>query len=218
MSSDWHKPYQTYLFDLDGTLIDTAPDLNVALNHCLARAGLAAVDESLTRHWVGHGARVMIQQALDHQQASHDTQPMLDAFILHYEAHSAVLSKPYPQVLETLDALKASGAKLGVVTNKLARLSERLLSDIGMRDYFDVVVGGDTTPTPKPHPAPVLSAMDALNADKAETLFVGDSETDVRAAQAARIPVVCLRDGYNHGVDVKTLNANAVIDSFAELL
>ena len=218
MNSDWRKPYKAYLFDLDGTLIDTAPDLNVALNHCLVAAGLAPVNETLTRHWVGHGARVMIQQALDFQSAQHATQPLFDAFIAYYEQHSAVLSAPYPSVVATLDQLLAAGSVLGVVTNKLERLSERLLTDIGLRDYFDVVIGGDSTATPKPNPAPVFKALGALNVEACDALFVGDSQTDVLAAQAANLAVVCMREGYNHGIDVTTLNADAVIDSFTELL
>lgn len=218
MSSAWRRPYKAYLFDLDGTLIDTAPDLNVALNHSLAQAGLAPVDETLTRHWIGHGARVMIQQALDYQGVQHDAQPLFDAFLEYYAEHSAELSTPYPTVIDTLDKLLDAGASLGVVTNKLVGLSERLLTEIGMRDYFDVVIGGDSTDTPKPHPAPVLTALAALAVDCRDTLFVGDSQTDVTAAQAASVAVVCMRDGYNHGVDVATLNADAVIDTFAELL
>jgi len=218
MNSAWRRPYKAYLFDLDGTLIDTAPDLNVALNQSLMQAGLAPVNETLTRHWIGHGARVMIQQALDHQGVQQDTQPLFDAFLEYYAEHSAELSSPYPTVIDTLDKLVDAGASLGVVTNKLVGLSERLLTEIGMRDYFNVVIGGDSTETPKPHPAPVLTALQALAIGPSDTLFVGDSQTDIAAAQAANLPVVCMRDGYNHGEDVTTLNADAVIDTFAELL
>lgn len=122
------RAYAGYLFDLDGTLVDTAPDLNAALNHALQSAGLAPVDESLTRHWVGHGARVLVAQALKHQGVeSHPVDPLFEAFLSYYAAHVAELSQPYPQVRKALSALVARGAKLAVVTNKLSRFTEALL-------------------------------------------------------------------------------------------
>ncbi|MEM7080173.1 MAG: phosphoglycolate phosphatase [Pseudomonadota bacterium] len=216
--SAWRQPYAAYLFDLDGTLIDTAPDLNLALNHCLAQAGLPGVDEAHTRHWVGHGARVLIEQALHHHQIEHPIEPLFEAFLAFYVENVAVQSRFYPTVEDTLKQLRECGAQLAVVTNKLAHFSERLLQELGAREYFDTVIGGDTASAPKPDPAPIELCLQHLGVGVDDALFVGDSETDVRAAQAAGMRVVCLRDGYNHGIDVSTLHPDAVIDRFAELL
>ncbi|MEZ5560718.1 MAG: phosphoglycolate phosphatase [Pseudomonadales bacterium] len=213
------RRYAGYLFDLDGTLVDTAPDINAALNVGLARCGLEPVNVALTRHWVGHGARVVVQQALDHQQRSHDAlEEVLDAFLGHYETHIADFSRPYPGVREALAALSSRGARLAVVTNKLTRLSLPLLEALELTPLFDIVVCGDTTARPKPAADPALHACRALGLEPADTLFVGDSSTDVDCARAAGCPVVCVADGYNHGIAPSTLGADAVIDSFLELV
>jgi phosphoglycolate phosphatase len=211
--------YSSYLFDLDGTLIDTAPDINAALNHGLAVAGLDGVDERLTRHWVGHGGQVLVQEALRHQGGSEDRLPdVLREFIDYYEAHIADHSVPYPHVVESLRALRARGARLAVVTNKRTRLSIPLLEALDLADLFHTVVCGDTTDRPKPAADPALHACAVLGVDVGDALFVGDSETDVACARAAGCPVVVVPDGYNHGVPARELGADAVIDSFQELV
>ena len=211
--------FDAYLFDLDGTLVDTAPDINAALNHSLRLAGLGAVDEALTRHWVGHGSRVLIAQALQHHHVSEiDIDSLLEPFLAYYQANLSTDSVVYPGVTDTLKALRERGAKLAVVTNKLTQLSVPLLEGIGLAPLFDLIVCGDTAAAPKPDPAPVQFCLDHFAVAAANTLFVGDSETDVNAARAAGVPVVCVRDGYNHGVDVTTLPVSGVIDKFGELL
>lgn len=213
------QAYPGYLFDLDGTLVDTAPDLNAALNHALHETGLARVDEQLTRHWVGHGARVLVQKALEHQGATH---PGIDAihgsFLAYYADHVADLSQPYPGVHEALTALHQRRAKLAVVTNKLSGFTEALLSQLGLADYFELVVCGDTTKSPKPAADPALHACAELGIAPAEALFVGDSTTDVGCARAAGCPVVCVRDGYSQGVSAEALGADGVIESFLDLV
>ncbi len=214
----WQRRYAAYLFDLDGTLIDTVPDLARALNFCLDSAGLGPVDQSLARHWVGHGARVMIEQALAHHGSIEEAAELLPVFLDYYTDNIAVHSQPYPGVKDTLQALQADGARLAVVTNKLAGLSTSLLAALELDTYFDLVVGGDTAAAPKPDPAPVQLCLDHFEVAAADTLFVGDSETDVNAARAATVPIVCVRDGYNQGTDVRTLDPDGVIVSFRELL
>jgi phosphoglycolate phosphatase len=210
--------YDAYLFDLDGTLIDTAPDIDAALNHCLQQAGLNGVEQSLTRHWVGHGSRMLISQALQHQHvAEKDIDALLPEFLAYYKNNIATHSQIYPGVIDTLQAMKNRNAKLAVVTNKLTELSMPLLEQIGMLEYFDLVVCGDTAGAAKPDPAPVNLCLDTFSIAREAALFVGDSDTDVKAAQAAGVAVVCMRDGYNHGVDVTTLGADGVIDHFTEL-
>lgn len=213
------KRYRGYLFDLDGTLIDTAPDLTAALNHALDRAGCAPVDEALTRHWVGHGALVMIQQALAHHGRTADAEAqMLDDFLDYYRRHIAVHSRPYPHVVDTLDALAAGGAALAVVTNKRESLTRPLLDALNLTCAFGAIVGGDTAARPKPAADPALHACAALGLAPDDVLFVGDSRTDVDCARAAGCDVVCVPDGYRHGVPAHELGADAVIDSFLDLV
>ena len=213
--------YRAYLFDLDGTLVDSVPDIDQALNHALATADLPPVAESLTRHWIGHGSRTLIQQALQHHQQPADTtaiDQLIGPFLSHYKANIAVHSRIYPQVRETLSTLQQAGNKLAVVTNKLTELSEPLLKDIGLYDFFDLIVCGDTADQPKPAADPIVLCLEHFDLTPAQVLMVGDSETDVLAAKAANVDVACVRDGYNHGVDVTTLDPDFVITSFAELL
>ena len=219
---EWHRPYAAYLFDLDGTLIDTAPDINVALNHSLQQFGFKPVTEAHTRHWIGHGGRVLIEKALAHQDFSGDLESQLDQMLIpfldFYSDHHAVLSRIYPTVTTSLAELKSRGAKLAVVTNKVTRLSEQILESLNLTPFFDWVVCGDTTPTPKPNPAPIFYCTERMQLTVTECLFVGDSITDVNAARAAGTPIVCVRDGYNHGADVSQLDVDGVIDRFDELL
>lgn len=211
--------YAGYLFDLDGTLVDTAPDINTALNAALTGAGYDPVDEALTRHWVGHGARVLIEQALDHQGRPRDAlESLRDAFIDHYERNIAVASRPYPHVVDALAALRARGARLGVVTNKMTRLTLPLLAALDLDRWFACVVCGDTTARPKPAPDPALHAGALLGVGMHETLFVGDSDTDVNCARSAGCAVVCVAGGYNHGIPPARLGADRVIASFRELV
>lgn len=212
--------YSAYLFDLDGTLVDTAPDLMRALNHALASADLGAVDEALTRHWVGHGVRAMLAAALDYHRVT--LQPagverLAAACVEHYAAHIADHSAPYPTVVETLGIL-AARAPLAVVTNKPAELTDRLLAALDLTRFFSAVVGRGATARPKPDAEPALHACERLGMKPAATLFVGDSETDVACARAAGCPVVVYRYGYNHGKAPDSLGADGVVDSFRDLV
>jgi phosphoglycolate phosphatase len=218
------RRYRAYLFDLDGTLVDSAPDIGAALNHALTTHGYPTVTEALTRHWVGHGARVLVQQALAHhgapELANDDVQveSMLERFIDYYSANIVSRGGVYPGVVEALVELKASGAGLAVVTNKLEGLSRSVLDALDLTRLVDVLVGGDTLPQRKPAPEPAWHACRTLGVDAADALFVGDSVTDVQTARAAGCAVVCVRDGYNHGTPPEQLGADALIDTLTELL
>ena len=206
---------------MDGTLVDTVPDIHAALAHCLQAAGYDSHDQATTRHWIGFGARTLIEQALKHHAQplpAAETQALLEVFLTHYRAHIADASQPYPHVVDTLATLRERGAKLAVITNKLTELTLPLLEGLGMTGHFDAVVCGDTTAAPKPAPDPVHYCLEQLGIGHDQSLFVGDSATDVDAARAANVTVVCVRDGYNHGVDVHTLEPDGVIDTFRELL
>ncbi len=215
----YKRDYPGYLFDLDGTLVDTAPDINAALNHVLANSGYASVSESLTRHWVGHGARACLTQALEHNEVpEHLIDEMLASFLERYHAHVADLSKPYPGAVETLQTLLDRGARLGVVTNKHSKLATKLLDELELTEFFACTICGDSTPHPKPAADPTLLACQKLDLPPADVLFVGDSTTDVASARAAGCAIVCVPEGYNHGVPATELGADAIIDSLQDLV
>ena len=213
------RQYAGYLFDLDGTLIDTAPDLTFALNHALAEFGFPGVGVDVARNWVGQGARSALERAVAHRGAPADAvDAMLASFLACYRNRIAVESKPYGEVEETLAALVGRGAKLAVVTNKRGELTSKLLAEIGFASHFDAVVAGDTAPRPKPAPDPALAACAALGLGVDEVLFVGDSLADVGCARAAGCAVVCVAYGYRQGVAAADLGADAVIETFRDLL
>lgn len=214
----WRREYKGYLFDLDGTLIDTAPDLHRALNHGLAACGYPTVEESLTRDCIGHGGRAMITSALQHH--GHSTERMEEIhtqFLEYYSSHIAVASQPYPHVEATLRKLRSRGARLGVVTNKNSQLTQRLLAELCFDSHFDTVIAGDTAKRPKPASDPVDLALLRMGLTSNETLFVGDSNTDVEAARAAGVAVVCVTYGYSHGISADQLGADGTIQSFLDL-
>ena len=211
--------YAGYLFDLDGTLIDTAPDLSCALNHALTAFGHAPVQLAQARNWVGQGAKASLLRALAHQRApTDDVDAMLASFLDYYRRHIAYLSAPFSGVEAALQALAERGAKLAVVTNKREALTTQLLEEIGFTHHFQAVVGGDSTAHPKPAADPALAALAALQVPPAEALFVGDSQADVGCARAAGCDVVCVAYGYRQGAAAADLGADAVIESFLDLI
>ena len=212
--------YRAYLFDLDGTLVDTAPDLMRALNHALAHAQLGPVDEALTRHWVGHGVRAMLSAALQHHRTTVSAPRFddLQAVCLdYYGDHLADYSRPYPGVVEALGRLAERGP-LAVVTNKPTALSEPLLAELDLAHFFKAVLGRGSTAKPKPDPAPAFAACEQIGAMPAQALFVGDSETDVLCARAAGCDVALVSYGYSHGRAPDSLGADRVIDSLVDLV
>ena len=215
------KRYSAYLFDLDGTLIDTAPDLNRALNHTLDHASLPTVDESLTRHWIGHGVRAMLSAAFAHAEidpSEDEYEGHVEVFLEHYKAHIADVSKPYDGVVDVLEILTREGIPCAVVTNKISELTEPLLAALDLSHFFGAIVAGDTAPEPKPAAAPALLACERLGVAPADALFVGDSTADVGCARAAGCPVVVCEYGYNHGIAPESLGADRVIATFLDLV
>ncbi|MXZ43983.1 MAG: phosphoglycolate phosphatase [Gammaproteobacteria bacterium] len=212
----------TFLFDLDGTLVDTAPDLHDALNFALSTVKLGPVDIALTRHWVGHGAKKMISSALEQHNERSSTNDLVEKlyedFLVYYRRHIAILSKPFTGVRLTVQHMSRQRYKLGVVTNKRYDLSTLLLKKLDLFSYFGVVVGGDTLSVAKPNPDPILHACSALDTRPTNVVFVGDSTTDVSCARAAGCPVVLVPYGYNQGVSVSTLGADRTIESLVDLI
>lgn len=204
-------------FDLDGTLVDTSGDLAVALNHALATIGRGPLPVADVQRMVGRGAKVMLTRALGE---TGDAPPELVArlfpiLIDHYAAHIAVHSRPYPGVIAALESLGAQGFRLAVCTNKIESLARLCLDAMGMSRHFVAIVGGDTTASLKPDPAPLIAMIQQAGGGR--TLFVGDSDNDILAAKAAGVASVAVSFGYVPG-DPAQLGADALIDGFDELV
>jgi len=209
----------TIVFDLDGTLIDTAPDLIDTLNFILAREGLPAVPFALARDMIGGGAKGMIKRALDEEGrelADSDFERLYAEFIAHYAAHIADRSRPFPQLEATLGQLAAAGHRLAVCTNKLEWLSKRLLDTLRLTDRFAAICGQDTFGMQKPDPEVFRLTVRRAGGEPERAIMVGDSKTDVHTARAARVPVVAVDFGYSD-VPIATLKPDRLISSFADL-
>jgi phosphoglycolate phosphatase len=197
------------LFDLDGTLIDTAADLADCGNAMRAHFGLAPLAHAALRDFIGKGLASFIARSL--QEAEVDLAQATRFFEARYYENCAASSRPYPGALAGLDLLRSRGVALGVVTNKAGRFTEAILERTGLRQRFGVVVSGDTLAQRKPHPGPVLHAARVLGTGVAETLFIGDSRNDVAAARAAGCRVWLVPYGYSEGEDVASLAADAIV-------
>lgn len=206
----------TIVFDLDGTLVDTAPDLTNALNDVLTRRGHAPVPVEAIRGCVGHGARVMIEQSLARAGAEGDIDRMLAEFLVHYEANIARESRPFPGAIAVLDQLAAHGARLAICTNKRERLSRRLLQELEIEDYFSAIAGRDTFAVAKPDPRHLTGVIALAGGSPSRAVMIGDSDIDLRTAQAASIPVILVSFGYA-AAPLDGFAPDSVIDHFDEL-
>lgn len=212
-------PIPTVVFDLDGTLVDTAPDLMAGLNHVLAVEGMAPVHYDDMTFLVGQGARAMIERGF--KLRNRNVEParlaeLLDLFIDHYLSGMPGESKPFEGVVASLDALKADGFRLAVCTNKLERLTLPLLSGLKLDGYFDAVAGGDTFDVRKPDPGHILKTIERAGGDAAHGIMVGDSVNDILAARKADLPSIAVPFGYSD-VPVETLSPTRIINHFDEL-
>jgi phosphoglycolate phosphatase len=209
------------LVDLDGTLVDSLPDIASCIDEMLVRLGLAPVGHERVREWVGNGIDVLVDRALaDAQDEGALAQRHASALPLFkelYAEHTSDLSRVYDGVLEGLDYLCDAGVALGCVTNKAGFYAHKLLSELELDGYFPLVVSGDSVARKKPHPTPLWHACRHFRVEPAESLLIGDSINDVEAARAAGFHIVCVTYGYNHGSDIRASNPDALIDSLAEL-
>jgi len=208
------------IFDLDGTLVDTAPDLWRATNHVLTSNGRREVSLDDIREMVGMGAKKLIERGFERTGEPVRTDMvdiMFRQFIDHYSANITALSKPYPGVLALLDELKGRGVGLAVCTNKLERLSVKLIGGLKMEHYFSAIIGPDTTGVAKPDPKPLDAAIKAAGSERNHSVMIGDSATDIRTAQAASVPVVAVSFGYTD-THVSAFNPDHVVDHFDEIL
>jgi phosphoglycolate phosphatase len=205
----------TIVFDLDGTLVNTAPDLTNALNDVLTRRGHVPVSANDVRATVGLGARAMIEAALARTGAEEDIDAMLAEFLVHYDSNIADESRPYPGAIEALARLEAAGARLAICTNKREYLTHKLLRALDLDGRFQAVAGRDTFAAGKPNPLPLMGVIAAAAGDTARALMVGDSDVDIRTARAAAVPVVYVSFGYGAPKDGEP--PDATIDHFDAL-
>lgn len=203
------------LFDLDGTLVDSLPDLTEALNRTLAGAGLTPLSEVEASDLVGDGAAVMLARgfALRGQEAKAQT---LEQFLAHYAHCLTDKTRAFADVPETLERLRIEGWRLAVVTNKPESLARQLLQNLGLHQHFDHVAGGDSYVRRKPDPLPLTESLKTLGCEQNRGVMVGDSRNDLLAARAADLPVILFSFGYT-SVPAAELGADRVLERFADL-
>lgn len=209
------------IFDLDGTLVDSVPDIVVALNTALSDLGLPPISAMQARCWVGNGARVLARRAYTRDMLASADDAVVDQlykrFLARYSERACEQSRIYPGVEQCIEFLAVNGCQLACVTNKPYSITTQVLRTLKLDGWFSMVVGGDSLPEKKPHPLPLQHVMRAIGAEPPETLMIGDSASDVEAARAAGVDSLCVTYGYNQGLDVTALGANRVVDSLAEM-
>ncbi|MBS0268983.1 MAG: phosphoglycolate phosphatase [Proteobacteria bacterium] len=209
----------TIVFDLDGTLVDTAPDLAEATNHVLSTLGLDRISELQIRPFVGHGALAMIDGAVKahgRKLSERELHDLFEVFVVYYTAHLADYSVPYPHVIAALDGLKAEGATLAVCTNKMELQARAVLEAMKLDHYFSALTGRDSLGAYKPDPLHLTGTIARAGGVPQTSIMVGDSETDIKTAKAARVPIVAVSFGYS--VDpVASFGPDAIIDDYRQL-
>ncbi len=213
----------TLIFDLDGTLIDSAPDIRSSLNAALAEQDLEPASMTDVRRWMGDGAAVLVERALNARRwvpggagRSHLGKRVLQRFLDIYEASPASATRLFPHVMETLTSLAKMGIKQGICTNKPLNHSLKVVKAMGMDRFFGCVVAGDSTPRSKPHPLPLLLCLEQLGSSPVSSIMVGDSPIDLATARSAGMPSILVTWGYSK-VPVETLGAHLVLNDFRDL-
>ena len=210
-------PFSLVIFDLDGTLVDSAADIAESVNRTLHDWKLPTYDIAQITEWIGEGSRKLITYAFRHAGSDADIDEVMPGFLEHY-AETALDGIAYDGVVDTLAALHAQGVKLAVCTNKNEEFVRPLLEVRGMLPYIDGIVGGNTLPERKPSGVPLLHLAREAGVAPAKTLMVGDSESDVLAARDAGLPFVMVSYGYRKSLDLHAIGALAVIDRMPDLL
>lgn len=209
----------TVVFDLDGTLVESAPDLIAATNHVLALVGLAPVEDRDVRNRISFGARAMIVHGLALRSEvlpDAEIDRLLVRFLEHYGDNIATGSRPYPGLEASLDEIAARGARLAVCTNKQEAPSRKLLGALGLSRRFQAIAGRDTFPVCKPHPDHLFGAVRLAGGDPARAIMIGDSDTDIRTARAAGMPVIAVPFGYTD-IPVHELGPDLVLEHYRDL-
>ncbi|OUR78015.1 phosphoglycolate phosphatase [Alphaproteobacteria bacterium 46_93_T64] len=208
------------LFDLDGTLLDTAPDLHGALNFCLKSVGRSTVSLESVKHMVGQGARVLLEKGLTAtggMTSDEEIDRLFDLFLEYYADHLSDNSVPYPGVISALEQLHAQGFQMGICTNKPYKLAEQIAKDFDLNRLLPIITGGDSFEIRKPDPDHLLKTLDLFEDQSLPALMIGDSCNDINAATAAGLKSIAVSFGYTD-IPPRELGANIVIDHFDELI
>lgn len=209
------------LIDVDGTLVDSVPDLAYCVDEMLKQLSMPVRGEERVRHWVGNGVERLVQRALVNQLDGMPDQILyekaLPLFRELYRENTSKRSRLYEGVNEALTFLKSTGVKIGCVTNKASEFTLPILRDLDIAGYFELVICGDMVAKKKPDPMPLLQAAERLGVKPENSLMLGDSMSDVKAARAAGFAIICMSYGYNHGEDIRDYHPDAVVDSMAEV-
>ena len=215
------KRPEMVLIDVDGTLVDSVPDLAFCVDAMMNRLGMPERGEKRVRHWVGNGVERLVKRALVNQLDGEPDEALyaraLPVFEALYRDNTSKRSCLYPGVQEALDFLQTTGVRIGCVTNKASQFTLPLLKDLGVDGYFEIVICGDMVERKKPDPQPLLMAAEQLETGPQASMMIGDSMSDVNAARAAGFQIVCMSYGYNHGEDIRDYDPDAVVDSMAEI-
>ena len=210
------------LIDLDGTLVDSVPDLAYSVDQTMLELGLPTRGEAAVRTWVGNGVKTLVERALTndlHTPADPlELEKTLAVFMRIYADNTSQRSRVYPGVLAGLDFLQScNNLKIACVTNEAEQFTHKLLRDLGLNERFALIISGEKKKKKKPHPLLLLYAAEQLGVATADSLMIGDSKSDVKAARAAGFKIIAVSYGYNHGEDIRDYQPDAVIDSFQEL-
>ncbi len=207
------------MYDLDGTLIDTAAEITQAVNLTLAEFGHDVVDEAQVRDWIGHGTGWLMKTAWQNTQGPMDApwDKVMERFIHHYDMTAGTCSTAFPHVLETLQRARAYGVKQAIVTNKERRFTERVLERHGLADAFDMIVCGDSLAVRKPDPAVIDHCLSELGASPGEALFIGDSEIDISTARAAGVICWAVPYGYNLGRPIAAAMPDRIVPDIRDV-
>jgi phosphoglycolate phosphatase len=215
------KKPEMILIDLDGTLVDSVPDLAWCVDEMMKALNMPVRGQDKVRNWVGNGVTKLIERALVDQLDGAPSDELFaraaPIFMDLYTDNASKRSQLYPAVKDGLKWLIDQGIRVGCVTNKDEKFTLKILKDLGLYDFFEIIISGDTLPLKKPHPAPLLHGAKFFGIAPEKAMMIGDSISDVKASRAAGFSIVCMSYGYNHGVDIRTANPDVVIDSFAEL-
>ncbi len=210
------------LIDVDGTLVDSVPDLAYCVDQMLIKLGMEPHGEAAVRNWVGNGVVRLVERGLTNDLDGHPDKELFDKampiFNDLYSVHHSDRSTLYPGVKEGLEFLQsAKNIRIGCVTNKAEAFTIPILKALGIHDEFEIIVCGDTLEKKKPDPMPLLHACEKLDVLPEDSMMLGDSKSDVKAARAAGFSIICMSYGYNHGVDIRNYDPDEVIDSMTEL-
>lgn len=209
----------TLVFDLDGTLVDTAPDLIAATNHVLEYVRVPPVDVNNLRPWIGQGAKYMIEMAIGPAHANltdEERDRLLERYLAFYAENIAEASQPFEGAVAALEHFQAAGARLAVCTNKMERMSKSLLAELDLARYFAVIAGRDTFDAFKPNPKHLLDTIRTAGGDAERAIMIGDTGVDIATARAASVPVIAVSFGYTD-TPVHEFSPDAVIDHYRDL-